>query len=114
LRASIGANEAFATSRRSEPTLGDAILDRIVHNAYRLELDGPSMRKIFKLAGTIAVESSTHIDIERRRGRAAGISVLDLKGIIEVTDPAGFVDKLGRGFGSAKAFGNGLMLVRRA
>jgi IstB-like ATP binding protein len=29
-----------------EPTLGDAILDRIVHNAYRLELDGPSMRKI--------------------------------------------------------------------
>src|SRR3954470_1931463 len=29
-----------------EPTLGDAILDRIVHNAYRLDLDGPSMRKI--------------------------------------------------------------------
>jgi DNA replication protein DnaC len=29
-----------------EPTLGDAILDRIVHDAYRLELDGPSMRKI--------------------------------------------------------------------
>ena len=30
----------------AELTLGDAILDRIVHNAYRLELDGPSMRKI--------------------------------------------------------------------
>ena len=30
----------------AEPTLGDAILDRIVHNAYRLELDGPSMRKV--------------------------------------------------------------------
>lgn len=30
----------------AEPTLGDAILDRIVHNAYRLELDGPSMRKL--------------------------------------------------------------------
>lgn len=29
-----------------EPTLGDAILDRIVHVAYRLELDGPSMRKL--------------------------------------------------------------------
>ena len=29
-----------------EPTLADAILDRIVHNSYRLELDGPSMRKI--------------------------------------------------------------------
>lgn len=29
-----------------EPTFADAILDRIVHNAHRLELDGPSMRKI--------------------------------------------------------------------
>ena len=27
-----------------EPTLGDAILDRLVHNAYRLKLDGKSMR----------------------------------------------------------------------
>jgi DNA replication protein DnaC len=29
-----------------EPTFADAILDRLVHNAYRLVLDGPSMRKI--------------------------------------------------------------------
>jgi DNA replication protein DnaC len=29
-----------------EPTFADAILDRIVHNAHRLDLDGPSMRKI--------------------------------------------------------------------
>ena len=29
-----------------EPTFADAILDRIVHNSYRLDLDGPSMRKI--------------------------------------------------------------------
>jgi DNA replication protein DnaC len=29
-----------------DPTFADAILDRIVHNAYRLELDGPSMRKL--------------------------------------------------------------------
>jgi DNA replication protein DnaC len=28
-----------------EPTFADAILDRIVHNAYRLKLDGPSIRK---------------------------------------------------------------------
>ena len=28
-----------------EPTFADAILDRLVHNAYRLNLDGPSMRK---------------------------------------------------------------------
>ena len=29
-----------------EPTFADAILDRLVHNAYRLALDGPSMRKL--------------------------------------------------------------------
>ena len=28
-----------------EPTFADAILDRIVHNAYRIDLDGASMRK---------------------------------------------------------------------
>ena len=28
-----------------DPTLGDAILDRLVHNAHRLQLSGESMRK---------------------------------------------------------------------
>jgi len=29
----------------ADPTLGDAILDRIVHRARRIELKGPSMRR---------------------------------------------------------------------
>ena len=28
-----------------DPTIADSILDRIVHNAYRVELNGESMRK---------------------------------------------------------------------
>ncbi len=41
-----------------EPTFADAILDRIVHNAYRLNLKGPSMRKgEAELAGLDASES---------------------------------------------------------
>ena len=28
-----------------EPTLADAILDRLIHNAYRIELTGESLRK---------------------------------------------------------------------
>lgn len=29
-----------------DPTLADAILDRVVHNSYKIELDGDSMRKL--------------------------------------------------------------------
>ncbi|WP_017939185.1 ATP-binding protein, partial [Zestomonas thermotolerans] len=31
-----------------DPTLADAILDRLVHNAYRINLKGESMRKRVK------------------------------------------------------------------
>ena len=40
--------------------------------------------------------------------------ILDLSGVLEVVDPAVFVEHLARGFGRAKAFGCGLMLIRRA
>lgn len=30
----------------TDPTLADAILDRLVHNAYKVELRGDSMRKL--------------------------------------------------------------------
>ena len=32
----------------NEPTLADAILDRVLHNAYRIELSGDSLRKVKK------------------------------------------------------------------
>ena len=40
--------------------------------------------------------------------------ILDLTGRIEIADPAVFLALLARGFGRAKAFGCGLMLIRRA
>ena len=40
-----------------DPTLGDAILDRLVHNAYRIHLKGESMRKRHaKLTSTASTE----------------------------------------------------------
>jgi DNA replication protein DnaC len=33
-----------------EPTLADAILDRLVHNAHKIELEGDSLRKTRKKA----------------------------------------------------------------
>jgi hypothetical protein len=32
-------------SRSGDPTVADSILDRILHNAYRIELKGESLRK---------------------------------------------------------------------
>jgi hypothetical protein len=38
--------------RFPDPTIGDAILDRLVHNAYRLALKGESRRKIDSVSVT--------------------------------------------------------------
>lgn len=40
--------------------------------------------------------------------------ILDLTGTLEVTDPAAFLARVATGFGRARAFGCGLMLIRRA
>ncbi|TYO84223.1 type I-E CRISPR-associated protein Cas6/Cse3/CasE [Oceanicella actignis] len=47
----------------------------------------------------------------RRRPR---FGVLDLEGVLEITDAQAFLARLRQGFGRAKAFGCGLMLIRRA
>lgn len=48
------------------------------------------------------------------RSQQARLGILDLAGVIEVTDSVAFTARLGQGFGRAKAFGCGLMLIRRA
>lgn len=49
----------------------------------------------------------------RRRGQPQ-FGILDMTGALEVTSPAAFLARLARGFGRARAFGCGLMLIRRA
>lgn len=41
-----------------DPTLADAILDRLVHGAYRLALNGESMRKVKAAVGESATETA--------------------------------------------------------
>lgn len=48
------------------------------------------------------------------RSPKAQLGVLDITGVLEVTEPERFVAQLAEGFGRAKAFGCGLMLIRRA
>ncbi len=60
------------------------------------------------------VESYRTLDLKRRHGRRATLGILDLGGRIEVTDPGVYLSALAQGFGRAKAWGCGLMLIRRA
>jgi len=48
------------------------------------------------------------------KGKPMTYSTLDFEGCLRVTDPAAFLTRLVAGFGRAKAFGCGLMLIRRA
>lgn len=65
--------------------------------------------------GPFRVKGYQVLSIDRGRGaRPLRAGVLDLEGVLEVRHPATFVAALGHGFGRAKAFGCGLMLVRRA
>lgn len=41
-------------------------------------------------------------------------STLDFEGVVTVSDPAALVPAIAQGFGGAKAYGCGLMLIRRA
>lgn len=52
-------------------------------------------------------------NVRTSRGGEMTHGILDLSGVVEVTDPAAFVSALASGFGRAKAFGCGLMLIRR-
>jgi len=48
-----------------------------------------------------------------KKGHKAGFSSVDFEGVLQVTDPILLVEALFNGIGPAKAFGCGLMLVRR-
>lgn len=60
------------------------------------------------------VEGYSTIELGRRRREGGTFGILDLRGKIEVTEPGAFLAALGVGFGRAKAWGCGLMLIRRA
>jgi len=69
----------------------------------------------FEVAENLRVDGYLPRLIRRDQGReAVRFSTLDFEGILTVTNPALFLATLPRGFGKAKAWGCGLMLIRRA
>ena len=88
--------------------------DRIAAEATTAWFAAQGAKSGFRPLGAIDIDAYTQVGIERRRGRPAGFSTIDIGGRIEVTDPGLFLRELAHGFGSARAFGCGLMLIKRA
>jgi CRISPR system Cascade subunit CasE len=59
------------------------------------------------------VDGYDQLRLARPDARAITVSVLEFEGILQLTDPVRFLAALAKGFGHAKAFGCGLMLIRR-
>ena len=111
------------------PTRHDVVMDRLralppderagkrldlVREAGRDWLLRQGERAGFVPVGEPRIDGYEQLRIERQRKPPIRFSVLDLDGMLEVRDPAAFLAALHRGFGKAKAFGCGLMLIRRA
>jgi CRISPR system Cascade subunit CasE len=67
----------------------------------------------FAPVGDVAVDGYEQVRIQRHPAKPVVFSVLDISGILKVCDPDRFLASLSAGFGRARAFGCGLMLIRR-
>ena len=78
-------------------------------------LAGQGDKAGFALRGETAVETYRQHELSKRNGRSQTVqfSSVDYSGLLEVTDAGRFIEAMARGFGRAKAFGCGLMLIRR-
>ncbi|HEY9466624.1 MAG TPA: type I-E CRISPR-associated protein Cas6/Cse3/CasE [Vicinamibacterales bacterium] len=66
-------------------------------------------------APVVSAYRTLRLDRDRRGGGFDGrLGILDFEGMLEITDPSVFMPAMARGFGRAKAFGCGLMLIRPA
>jgi CRISPR system Cascade subunit CasE len=78
--------------------------------AVLVEADGKTEEK----RQLLRIDGYEQLRIARRGAKPARLSVLEFNGVLAVEDPDRFVARLHCGFGKAKAWGCGLMLIRRA
>jgi CRISPR system Cascade subunit CasE len=67
----------------------------------------------FAPVGDADVDGYDSLRIPRAAGKPTVFGVLDISGVLQVQDPTRFLGQLSQGFGRARAFGCGLMLIRR-
>ncbi len=133
LRFSLRANPVIRrrSSSRNRSVKHDVVMDalRTPHSGSRAESRLDAVRKagfawLDRQAGRagftvqpeeIGIDGYRQHRVERNgSAQAMAFSTLDFDGILEVREPPVFLSCVARGLGAAKAYGCGLMLIRRA
>ena len=109
LHATPGRSTLAKGQRSDRPALRMATAGRAAH-AW---MTAQGERHGFRLNNVVADDYATR-RLRRHKGRDITVGVLDLRGELTVTMPDTFLAKIASGFGRSKAFGYGLMLIRRA
>lgn len=82
-----------------------------IETAGRAWLDRQGERAGFRVEGGVAIDGYEQFRIPRENAPAMRLSVLEFDGVLTVTDPETLLAAIARGFGRARAFGCGLMLI---
>ena len=62
----------------------------------------------------VGIDGYAQHQVGREKSQPMTFSTLDFEGVLTVENPSRFLPAIVRGFGAAKAYGCGLMLIRRA
>jgi CRISPR system Cascade subunit CasE len=131
----LHANPVIRIERKGRPKKVDVVMhalhglpadqDRADHRADEVARQGmrwlswQGKRHGFAVAEGTKADGYETVRIPRRPGNGRRdddprFSVMDFSGVLTVSEPERFMAALATGFGSAKAYGCGLMLIRRA
>ena len=112
LQQQLFSSDAFLDSQAQEQFFQQQAA--AVEKAARDWLDKRGEKYGFSINSTEATGYLWHSVENAKQKRGAGYSTLDYQGILTVTEPDIFLTQLFKGFGRAKRFGCGLMMIRRA
>ena len=100
--------------RNAPPGKRAAVRREIIVDAGREWLTRQGIHAGFAAdADTLRVDGYDTVRIPRGERDAVAFGRLEFEGVLEVTDPSAFLAAVVGGFGRARAFGCGLMLLRR-
>ena len=106
----VPGQSVLGSDRRSDRS---AMRMKIADRVARTWLTALGRKKGFDVEH-LQVEDYSVRKVPRANGPRVTLGLLDLRGILSMTQPDVFLAALSNGFGRARAFGCGLMLIRRA